>query len=88
MVGIYFQPSTSDSVMAGSLTFGGYDKTKITGPLSWIPVTESSPADLYWGFDMTAGTAAPGDKTLMGLSSGILDTGACRDSACVFVSLT
>ena len=52
-IGISYEPSTSDNVANGELTFGGTDPTKFTGEITFVPITSTSPASQYWGIDQS-----------------------------------
>jgi saccharopepsin len=56
----------------GVLTFGGYDRSRFTGQLSWVPLTAQKPAKAFWGLDQSL---VYDGKTIMKQSAGILDTG-------------
>lgn len=72
-IGISYVPSTSTAEVAnGELTFGGVDSSKITGEVDYVPITETSPANKYWGIDQTL---TYGDGTTLLNSAGIVDTG-------------
>ncbi|KAI0040822.1 acid protease [Auriscalpium vulgare] len=73
-IGIFYEPSTSaESVANGELTFGGVDTTKITGDVSYVPITSTSPASQYWGIDQSV---SYGDSTtILDSTAGIVDTG-------------
>ncbi|KAG6327123.1 hypothetical protein ID866_11966, partial [Astraeus odoratus] len=72
-IGISYQPSTSEGQVNGELTFGGVDTSKITGQITYVPITSTSPASHYWGInqDVTYGEST---AILYG-SAGIVDTG-------------
>ncbi|KAJ6585319.1 acid protease [Mycena capillaripes] len=73
-IGISYVPTTSaNSAANGELTFGGTDPSKFTGSISYVPITETSPASNYWGIDqsITYGT----DTAILDLTAGIVDTG-------------
>ncbi|KAG1860799.1 acid protease [Suillus subluteus] len=70
-LGIYFVPTTvSDD--AGELTFGGHDSSKITSPVTYVPLTTTSPASDYWGIDQSI---SYGRSTILSETAGIVDTG-------------
>ena len=45
---------------------------RITGEVDYVPITETSPANKYWGIDQTL---TYGDGTTLLNSAGIVDTG-------------
>ncbi|KAG2043738.1 aspartic peptidase domain-containing protein [Suillus americanus] len=70
-LGIYFvPPAVSDN--AGELTFGGHDSSKITSPVTYVPLTTTSPASYYWGIDQSI---SYGRSTILSETAGIVDTG-------------
>ena len=74
-LGIFYQPSTSaDGELNGELTFGGIDDSKITGDVTFTPITSTSPASQYWGIDQDLSYGQGGTSLLSG-SAGIVDTG-------------
>ncbi|KAH9979933.1 acid protease [Lactifluus volemus] len=74
-IGIFYQPSTSAGALAnGELKFGGIDSSKIVGDVNYVPITSTSPASRYWGVDQTVTYGSSGE-TILGLTSGIVDTG-------------
>ncbi|KAG2048393.1 acid protease [Suillus hirtellus] len=71
VLGVFFAPaSSSDS--SGELTFGGYDASKITGDVSYVPITTTSPASEYWGIDQSI---RYGSMPILDETAGIVDTG-------------
>jgi saccharopepsin len=71
VLGVFFVPaSTEDS--SGELTFGGYDASKITGDVNYVPITSTSPANEYWGIDQSINY---GDTEILSETAGIVDTG-------------
>ncbi|KAJ7143506.1 acid protease [Mycena crocata] len=73
-IGISYVPTTSASSAAnGELTFGGTDSSKFTGEISYVPITQMSPASNYWGIDQTITYGT--NTTILDLTAGIVDTG-------------
>ncbi|KAG6848399.1 hypothetical protein H0H93_000532, partial [Arthromyces matolae] len=70
-LGVYFEPYSSPSQGKGELTYGGADKGKFIGEMTFAPVTSTSPSNRFWGIDQTI---KYGDTELQ-TSSGIVDTG-------------
>ncbi|KAG1891613.1 acid protease [Suillus fuscotomentosus] len=71
VLGVFFAPaSSSDS--SGELTFGGYNASKITGDVSYVPITSTSPASGYWGIDQSI---SYGSTLILDETAGIVDTG-------------
>ncbi|KAG1851512.1 aspartic peptidase domain-containing protein [Suillus tomentosus] len=71
VLGVFFAPASSDD-SGGELTFGGYDASKITGDVSYVPITSTSPASTYWGIDQSI---SYGDTPILDQTAGIVDTG-------------
>ncbi|KAG1822110.1 acid protease [Suillus variegatus] len=71
VLGVFFAPASSDD-SSGELTFGGYDASKITGDVSYVPITSTSPASGYWGIDQSI---SYGDTLILDETAGIVDTG-------------
>ncbi|KAJ2960292.1 hypothetical protein NQZ79_g4322 [Umbelopsis isabellina] len=76
VLGVYFAPISGSSTTAnnGELTLGGVDSTKYTGSLTYTPITSSSPANAYWGIDVS-GISYGSKSVSSGTLSGIVDTG-------------
>ncbi|KAG0700687.1 aspartic peptidase domain-containing protein [Suillus ampliporus] len=72
VIGISFEPTTSQTVTNGELTFGGIDATKYTGSLAYTPLTTISPASTYWGINESI---TYGSTTILSATAGIVDTG-------------
>ncbi|TDL23166.1 acid protease [Rickenella mellea] len=72
-IGILYEPTTGTDIANGELTFGGIDTAKITGEISFVPITKTNPADNYWGIDQTI-TYGTGTK-ILSKTAGIVDTG-------------
>ncbi|KAH9008849.1 acid protease, partial [Lactarius deliciosus] len=75
-IGIFYQPYTFINALFsdGELTFGGIDKSKITGDVNYVPITSSSPASGYWGIDQSI-TYGSNAQSILGSTAGIVDTG-------------
>ena len=71
VLGVFFSP-VSESDCNGTLTFGGYDNSVITGPVNYVPLTTTFPASEFWGIDQSI---SYGNNTILSLTSGIVDTG-------------
>ncbi|KAG1724851.1 aspartic peptidase domain-containing protein [Suillus lakei] len=72
VVGVSFEPTTSQSVTNGELTFGGTDATKYTGTIAYTPLTTTYPASYYWGINESI---TYGATTILSATAGIVDTG-------------
>lgn len=71
VLGVFFAPASSED-STGELTFGGYDASKITGDISYVPITSTSPASAYWGIDQSI---SYGSTSILAETAGIVDTG-------------
>ncbi|KAG0705799.1 acid protease [Suillus ampliporus] len=71
VLGVFFSPASSDD-SSGELTFGGYDASKITGDINYVPITSTSPASNYWGTDQSI---SYGTTSILSETAGIVDTG-------------
>jgi hypothetical protein len=72
VVGVSFEPTTTESDTNGELTFGGTDATKYTGTLTYTPLTTTYPASYYWGINESI---TYGATTILAETAGIVDTG-------------
>ncbi|KAG2062198.1 acid protease [Suillus hirtellus] len=72
MFGISFEPTTSDLVTNGVLTFGGTDATKYTGSIAYTPITTTFPSSTYWGINESI---SYGSTTILSSTAGLVDTG-------------
>jgi len=72
-IGISFQPTNSESITNGELTFGGTDSSKLTGSVSFAPITSTSPASLFWGINQSIRFGA--STSILSTTAGIVDTG-------------
>lgn len=67
-LGVYFAPGGG----AGELTFGGFDSSKTTSSVNYVPLTTTSPSSSYWGIDQSI---TYGSSTILSATAGIVDTG-------------
>jgi len=74
VVAVYFEPSnsTSDTNLNGELIFGGTDRTKYIGDITYHRVTKTAPASRYFGVDASF---RYGSEAILNTSSGLVDTG-------------
>ncbi|KAJ3753637.1 family A1 protease [Lentinula raphanica] len=72
VVAISFEPTTSDEVTNGELTFGGTDSSKFTGDITYTLLSYRSKTGDYWGITQTV---TYGSTTIQSSLSGIVDTG-------------
>ncbi|KAJ7119119.1 family A1 protease [Mycena epipterygia] len=72
LIGISFEPATSDDDNNGSIAFGGTDSTKFTGSITFTSITSTSPAKDYWGINQSI---TYGTTSILASTAGIVDTG-------------
>jgi len=72
LVAVSFEPTTSDEITNGELTFGGTDSSKFTGSITFAPLTKTSPANEFWGINQSI---TFGSTTILASTAGIVDTG-------------
>ncbi|KAJ6504591.1 acid protease [Mycena vitilis] len=72
IIGVCYKPTTGPNAADGWLSFGGPDSSKYTGDITYVPITETSPARNYWGIDQSI---YYNDQELMATCAGISDTG-------------
>ena len=70
VLGVYFIPAAETG--DGELTFGGYDESAVVGPVSYVPLTTTSPASTFWGIDQSIFYGA---DVILSSTAGIVDTG-------------
>jgi len=71
VLGVFFSPASS-SDGTGELTFGGYDASKITGEVSYVPITSTYPSSRSWGIDQSI---SYGGTEILSQTAGIVDSG-------------
>ncbi|KIP05512.1 hypothetical protein PHLGIDRAFT_74133 [Phlebiopsis gigantea 11061_1 CR5-6] len=74
-VGISFEPTTSESITNGELTFGGVDTSKFNGTLHTFPITTTSPSNEFVGVDQSITYGSANGTTILAETAGIADTG-------------
>ncbi|KAN0103724.1 aspartic peptidase A1 [Russula decolorans] len=74
VVAVYFEPSnsTSDINLNGELTFGGTDRTKYIGDITYHNLTKAAFASQFFGIDASF---RYGNETILNTSPGVVDTG-------------
>ncbi|KAG2044376.1 aspartic peptidase domain-containing protein [Suillus americanus] len=72
VVSVLFEPTTSETITNGELTFGGTDTAKYTGDIGYTPITTTNPASTYWGINESI---TYGSTTILSSTAGIVDTG-------------
>ncbi|KAG6873220.1 hypothetical protein C0995_001574 [Termitomyces sp. Mi166 len=73
LLGISFEPTTSEEVLNGEIAWGGTDSSKFTGAISFAPITTTAPASEFWGISQSIRYGA--GTTILTENSGIVDTG-------------
>ncbi|ESK90485.1 aspartic peptidase a1 [Moniliophthora roreri MCA 2997] len=71
-IGIFYAPTTGESLPNGEMTFGGVDETKTTTSIKYVPITKTSPACQYWGVDQVIKYDG---QQILNNCAGIVDTG-------------
>ncbi|TBU57604.1 family A1 protease [Dichomitus squalens] len=74
-IGISFEPTSSLDNTNGELTFGGVDTSKFTGPLNFVPITSTSPANEFVGIDQSITFGSTDGPTVLASTAGVTDTG-------------
>ncbi|KAG2044365.1 aspartic peptidase domain-containing protein [Suillus americanus] len=72
VVSVLFEPTASQTITNGELTFGGTDAAKYTGDIGYTPITTTNPASTYWGINESI---TYGSTTILSSTAGIVDTG-------------
>jgi len=72
LLGVSLEPITTTPDKNGELTFGGVDPTRFIPPITWFPITTTSPSSEFWGCDQSIGY---GTSTILATTAGIFDTG-------------
>jgi len=72
-IGISFEPSITGNDLNGEITWGGVDSSKLTGAITTIPVTKTSPSSEFWGINESIRYGA--STTILATTAGIVDTG-------------
>ena len=93
VVGVFFAPTTSESITNGELTFGGVDDSLTTSAISFTPITSTSPASEFWGIDQSITYGSATGTSVLAETAGIVDTGTtlvmiASDAFNTYVSLT
>ncbi|KLO09318.1 aspartic peptidase A1 [Schizopora paradoxa] len=70
---ISFEPTNLANANTGELTFGGIDNSKFTGPITYAPLTTTSPSSEYWGID--GSIRYGGSTSILSKTAGIIDSG-------------
>ncbi|KAF9562690.1 hypothetical protein EC968_005172 [Mortierella alpina] len=75
MFSIFFEPITEHDAIQqkGQIFFGGTDRSKYTGEITYTPTTTTSPASSYWGID--ASFTYDGHTILASPAAGTVDSG-------------
>ncbi|KAG6837334.1 hypothetical protein H0H93_011429 [Arthromyces matolae] len=72
-IGISFEPTTTDEVLNGEISWGGVDSSKYTGSITYASLTSTSPASLYWGINQSIRYGS--STSILSSTAGIVDTG-------------
>jgi len=71
VLGVFFSPSSSGD-STDELTFGGYDASKITREVSYMPIISTYPSSRSWGIGQSI---SYGGTVILSNTAGIVDTG-------------
>ncbi|TFK91007.1 family A1 protease [Polyporus arcularius HHB13444] len=74
IVGIAYAPTTQQSNPNGELTFGYTNSDKYIGPIQFVPITATAPANRYVGINQTTTYGNEG-MIILPNAAGIVDTG-------------
>ncbi|KIJ40038.1 hypothetical protein M422DRAFT_257106 [Sphaerobolus stellatus SS14] len=104
LLAVSFEPTNSQAITNGELTFGGIDSSKFIGNITYVPITSSSPSNTFWGIEQnityggipimftTAGIVDTGTTLLLlpplSFAAYVLNTGATPDSTTGFLKMT
>ncbi|KIM73461.1 hypothetical protein PILCRDRAFT_829133 [Piloderma croceum F 1598] len=72
LVSVAYAPTIAEGVQNGELTFGGIDLTRFVGEITFVPITQTSPASNFWGIDQSI---TYGSTPILSSTAGIVDTG-------------
>ncbi|KAF8816930.1 aspartic peptidase A1 [Phlegmacium glaucopus] len=72
-ISIAFKPINVSESLNGVLTWGGTDSTNFIPPISFSPITTVSPANEFWGIDLSIRYGA--STTILAQTAGIIDSG-------------
>ncbi|KDR68915.1 hypothetical protein GALMADRAFT_77916 [Galerina marginata CBS 339.88] len=72
-VSISMQPSSTLNVSNGEITWGGIDASKFTGAITFITTTNTSPANEFWGIDVSVRFGP--STVILATTAGVIDTG-------------
>ncbi|KAJ3555658.1 hypothetical protein NM688_g2451 [Phlebia brevispora] len=72
VIAVSFEPTDTAPVTNGEITFGSIDTAKFIPPITYVPLTTTSPASLYWGIDQSVTYRG---ETILIETAGIVDTG-------------
>ncbi|KAF8889846.1 aspartic proteinase from Irpex Lacteus [Infundibulicybe gibba] len=73
LISVSFEPTTTDEVLNGEITWGGGDSSRLIGTVSFQFLTTTSPASEFWGIDQEITYGA--STNILGRTAGIVDTG-------------
>lgn len=75
VLGVFYEPTINivdNLVGTGYLSFGGVESSKTVGPVTYFPITKTSPASEFWGIDQSI---TYGNQNILSSTAGIVDTG-------------
>ncbi|EJD51801.1 family A1 protease [Auricularia subglabra TFB-10046 SS5] len=74
LVSVSFQPTNTEVITNGELTFGGTDSSRFTGTITFASITRTSPASSFWGINQATNYGSSSTPILAN-TAGIVDTG-------------
>ncbi|KIJ25552.1 hypothetical protein M422DRAFT_273487 [Sphaerobolus stellatus SS14] len=75
LVAVSFEPTNSESITNGELTFDGTDSSKFTGSITFAPITSTNPASEFWGISQTIHYGSATGTRILASTVEIVDTG-------------
>ncbi|KAH9885223.1 acid protease [Cubamyces lactineus] len=72
-VSVSFEPTNKEDVVNGELIFGGTDSSKFISPITFAPITHTSPASEFFGIDQSIRYGS--STNILSKTAGIVDTG-------------
>ncbi|KDR68917.1 hypothetical protein GALMADRAFT_230964 [Galerina marginata CBS 339.88] len=71
-ISLSMQPNSTLNAVNGEITWGGTDTSKFTGAITFITTTNTSPANEFWGIDVSVRFGP--SIVILATTAGIIDT--------------